>query len=201
MIFKIIIYTFALCGLASCSSGKATKNTNSELQAYLQSYPQVSQEDAMRRLSPSHKQLIDEVYQCAQQTDGYAGFVIRHTPKYEIESYFKGSATQKLKGCTANPIFKAIDTKHSQEELFSVFEKVKSSLNELNIKNYAELYLYGHKVEVDHTFGDSEAYISLIVENKDVDKVEALVGSLVSNTVVIKVIEGNPEVDVLVEAN
>lgn len=106
-------------------------------------YPKMSKEDLTFRTSEAHVTEFRTIHACAKQLKGYAGFVVRHSPIYEVHAYFTGDAFGKLNRCTQNPFYKTLEVKHSLADLEVGLIKANEILEAASLPFYAGIEAYG----------------------------------------------------------
>ena len=181
MFDKLLISALLLTGCATQSTQTGTKQISLEQSkvlfagAYRSAFPSVSEDEALKRMMIMSES--QAVYACVQQQAGYAGLVIVHSPIFEIRSYFKGDAAQKLSQCTDDANFKAIETLYSLADLEPKKDMAEAALREANIEFFSALVPFGSKT-YDGTFVTSDGHVLISVAKNDVSRAEAVIAPL-----------------------
>ena len=125
------------------------------LQSYVDSFPQVTMEQANFILSDDLNNEINEVQACLldadqeNHTDNFAGIYRRQAKKFRVMVKLKKRPTQSLRECTNNPVFKAVGAGSSLAELEEMQEATRDALAEVEFPFSANIDVIRNRVTIE----------------------------------------------------
>ena len=145
-IFSGLVILLLVSACQSTSKSKKDVHVKSIHQKRVELYQKVygiTEQEAEFRLSENHITEFRQVHKCVKEKSGFASFMVKHTPVYKVEAYFKEQAIQKLASCTSNSLFKAFDTGFSHADLEAAFNDAKAKLKSENLTAWGQIIPYG----------------------------------------------------------
>jgi len=125
------------------------------LQSYVDSFPQVTMEQANFILSDDLNNEISEVQACLlnadaeNYTDNFAGIYRRQAKKFRVMVKLKKRPNQSLRECTSNPVFKAVGAGSSLSELEDMQEAARDALAEVEFPFAANVDVIRNRVTIE----------------------------------------------------